>query len=92
MHGASRDAGPVIQHEGWSPASGTGSRREPEDTQALPSGSVQSESGDTALSSGSPQSGGRNTQEVPWLRGRDRLMARSKLRQNLNGGNKKCNM
>ena len=66
--GPSQDEGPVVQQHGWSPASGIGLTREPEDIQALLSGSLQLESkawtcpqgprseGDTALSSGSPGS------------------------------------
>lgn len=66
--GPAQDAVVVIQHHGLSPELGTRSRREPEDTQAPPSGGLQSETRGTALSPGSPESGGRSAQEVPWLR------------------------
>lgn len=67
--GGVRDCmGPVgMQGQPFSTMSGAlsqaqGLGREPEDTQSL-----QSESGDRALFSGIPQSGRRNSQEVPWL-------------------------
>lgn len=50
--GSSCDVGPVIQHCGRSPVSGARSGREPEDARALPSGSLQSESGEGASSQG----------------------------------------
>lgn len=65
--GPSQGTALVMQHPGC-PESGTGSRREPEDSQAPPVESLPSETRGTALSPGSPWSGGRNTQESPWLR------------------------
>lgn len=75
--GPAQDAALVMQHQGC-PESDTGSRREPEDTQAPPSESLPSETRGTALSPGSPWSGGRNTQEFP-EEGRDRIKVKSRL-------------